>query len=66
MDINDLVDKYNKTVKDDDLKLNVRSKKIWIIEFPYKIIENYIEEQSNLICKEIMILLLKLLRKSML
>ena len=54
MDINDLVDKYNETVKDDDLKLNVRSKKKWIIEFPYKIIENYIEEQSKLICKEIM------------
>ena len=49
-----MIYKYNETVKDDDLKLNVRSKKKWIIEFPYKIIENYIEEQSKLICKEIM------------
>ena len=53
LDINNLVVKYNETVKDNNLKLNVKSKNRWIIEFPYKIIENHIEEQSQLICKEI-------------
>ena len=33
--------------------VNVISKKKLIVEFPYKIVENYIEEQSKLICKEI-------------
>ena len=52
-DINDLVDKYNKNLNDNELKLSVRSKKKWVIEFPYKIINNYIEEQANSICDEI-------------
>jgi hypothetical protein len=31
----------------------VKSKKKWIIDFPFKIIDKYIGEQVNLICKEI-------------
>ena len=51
--INDLVNKYNQKLKDNDLKLIVKSKKKWIIDFPYKIIDIYMQEQANLICKEI-------------
>ena len=51
--INDLVDRYNNNLFDDSLKLSVRSQKKWIVEFPYKIINNYIEEQSEAICYEI-------------
>ena len=51
--INDLIDKYNKSLKNDSLKLTVKSKRKWIIDFPYKIIDKYIDEQANLISKEI-------------
>ena len=51
--LNDLVEKYNKNLKDEELKLKVKSKKKWIIEFPYKILDIYIGEQANLICKNI-------------
>ena len=51
--LNDLVVKYNDNLFDDNLKLSVRSEKKWIVEFPYKIIYNYIEEQSEAICYEI-------------
>ena len=51
--ITDLVNKYNQELKDNDLKLIVKNKKKWLIDFPYKIIDVYMQEQANLICKEI-------------
>ena len=51
--LDDLVSKYNNNLFDDNLKLSVRSKKKWMVDFPYKIINNYIEEQSEAICNEI-------------
>ena len=53
IDITDLINKYNSLQFDENLKLNIKSKKRWIIEFPYQIIYNYIKNQSNLICKSI-------------
>jgi hypothetical protein len=50
-DINILVDKYNKNCNNNGLKLKIKSKKKWVIEFPHKIIYNYIKEQVNGICK---------------
>ena len=51
-DINDLVNEYNNNIYDDDLHLKAKkNRNKWILEFPYKIIYNYIEEQSNSICK---------------
>jgi len=49
IDINILVNKYNKCC-DNELKLKVSSKKKWIIDFPYKLIYNYIKKQVNSIC----------------
>lgn len=51
--LDDLIKKYNSKCSDNDLILNVKSRKKWIIDFPYKIIYNYICEQSKLICKKI-------------
>ena len=53
--INDLVNKYNRNncFFDNDIKLSVKSKNKWIIDFPYKIIYNYIKHQVNDICKTI-------------
>ena len=53
IDINDLIEKYNSLCFDEDLKLKVKSKRRWIIEIPYKIIYNYILEQSKLIFEKI-------------
>jgi hypothetical protein len=53
IDLKDLIDKYNNSLNDSNLKLEIKSKKKYIILFPYKILDNYIEEQSKLICKEI-------------
>ena len=51
-DINKLVNEYNNNIYDDDLHLKAKkNRNKWILEFPYKIIYNYIEEQSNSICK---------------
>ena len=50
-DINILVDKYNNNCNNKELKLKIKSKKKWVIEFPHKIIYNYIKEQVNGICK---------------
>ena len=47
--LNDLIEKYNSLWFDDDLKLKVKNKKKWIIEFLYKLIDNYILEQAKLI-----------------
>ena len=52
-DVKELVDKYNDTLNDNELKLEVKSKKKWIILFPYKILDIYIGEQSKSICEEI-------------
>ena len=45
VDINTLVDKYNRDVTDDELKLKIRSKKKWIIDIPHQIIYKYIKNQ---------------------
>ena len=52
IEINDLVNEYNDIIYDNDIKLNVKkNKKKWIIEFPYKIIYNYMKIQTNSICE---------------
>ena len=52
IDINDLVKEYNDNIYDNNLKLSIKkNKKKWIVEFPYKIIFNYMETQANSICK---------------
>ena len=52
IDINDLVKEYNDNIYDNNLKLSVKkNKKKWIVEFPYKIIFNYMKTQANSICK---------------
>ena len=52
VDISDLVKEYNDNIYDIDLKLIVKkNKKKWIIEFPYKIVYNYMKDQANSICK---------------
>ena len=53
INLSDLVNNYNITVEDPDLRLEIKSKKKWIILFPYKILDNYIKEQSDLIVKKI-------------
>lgn len=52
-DINDLIERYNSICFDEDLKLKVSSKKRWVIDFPYKIIDHYIQEQALEICRAI-------------
>ena len=54
-DVKELEDKYNDTININELKLEVKSKKKWIILFPYKILDIYIGEQLKLICEEIKI-----------
>ena len=52
IDINDLVEEYNSNIFDDSLKLTVKkTKKKWIVEFPYEIVYNYMKTQANSICK---------------
>ena len=52
VDINDLVKEYNDNVFDNNLILSVKkNKKKWIVEFPYRIVYNYIKDQANNICK---------------
>ena len=51
IDINDLVNNYNDSCNDDELKLEVIGKKKWIINFPYKIMYNFIKKQANSICE---------------
>ena len=51
VDINDLVKEYNDNVYDNNLLLSVKkNKKKWIVEFPYRIIFNYMKVQTNSIC----------------
>ena len=57
IDLNDLIDKYNKNCDNNELKLKIKSKKKWIIDFPHKIIYNYIKRQVNSICEIINIIL---------
>jgi len=52
IDLNEIVNNYNQN-KEIDLKLNIVIKKKWIIEFPYKIVYNYINDQANKICQKI-------------
>ena len=51
IDINDLVEEYNSNIYDEKLKLTVRNKKRWFVEFPYEIVYNYMKIQANSICK---------------
>ena len=52
VDISDLVQEYNDNVYDADLSLNVKkNKKKWIVELPYQIVFNYMNNQANSICK---------------
>ena len=51
IDLDELIDKYNQNIKEIDLKINVKSKRKWIIEFPYKIVYKYISQQANSICE---------------
>ena len=49
--INDLIKEYNDNIFDNELHLRAKNnKRKWIIEFPYKIIYNYMREQANSIC----------------
>jgi len=50
-DINILINKYNTICDNNELKLEIKSEKKWIIEFPHKIIYNYIKKQVNSICE---------------
>ena len=51
--LDELVQKYNDKLLDDNLKISIRSKRKWILEFPYKIMNNLIKEHSEEICFEI-------------
>ena len=52
-DIENFITKYNNICFDPDLKLNISSRKSWIIDFPYKLINKYIEKQAKSICQQI-------------
>lgn len=52
-DIDDLVKKFNSNNPNNNFKINIKSKRKWVVEFPYKIIYNYIEKQATLICNVI-------------
>ena len=41
------MDKQNASLNDNELKLEVKNKKKWIILFPNKILDIYIGEQSK-------------------
>ena len=45
-----LINKYN---SNNELKLEIRNNKKWVVECPFKIIYNYIEKQAKLISNEI-------------
>ena len=52
VEINELVEEYNSNIYDDDFQLTVKkTKKKWIVEFPYNIVLNYMKIQANSICK---------------
>ena len=52
IEISDLVKEYNDNVYDNNLLLTIKkNKKKWIVEFPYRIIFNYMQNQANSICK---------------
>jgi uncharacterized protein YbgA (DUF1722 family) len=50
-DLNILVDKYNKNCDNNELKITIKSIKKWVIDFPHKIIYNYIKKQVSSICE---------------
>ena len=52
IDLENLINKYNKNVQK-DCKLIITSKRKWNVDFPYKIIYNYINSQSQHICDSI-------------
>ena len=49
-DIDDLIKRYNNICFDRNTQIRVKSKKRWILEFPYQIIYNYIQQQAKSIC----------------
>ena len=52
IDIKDLVEEYNDNIYDNNFKLNIKkNKNKWLVEFPYKIIFNYMKKQADSICK---------------
>ena len=52
VELNDIIEEYNDNIFNEELKLNIKkNKKKWIVEFPYKIIFNYIKIQANSICE---------------
>ena len=52
IDLNNLINNYNKNITDKYLLLSVRNnKRKWIVEFPYAIIYDYIFNQAKSICK---------------
>ena len=50
-DLDILVDKYNKNCDNNELKIKIKSIKKWVIDFPHKIIYNYIKKQVSSICE---------------
>ena len=49
-DINNLIENYNRNINDNSLKIIIKSRKKWIIGFPYKIIYNYMKIQAISFC----------------
>ena len=49
-DIIALVERYNRECEDQQLTLKIKSSNKWVIQFPYKIIYNYIKKQVDIIC----------------
>ena len=62
-DIEQLINRYNLLCTKEELKLEVSSKEKWIVNFPYKIMNTYIQEQVDSICKAIKGILLSTSKK---
>ena len=58
-DIEDLISKFYSNFPDYKFELNIKSKRKWVIELPYKIICDYIEKQAKKICKVIKDIIIK-------
>ncbi len=60
VEINDLINEYNDNIYEKELYLtSKKSRNKWIIEFPYKIVYKYIQNQANSICQIIKNILAK-------
>ena len=58
-DIDDIINKFYSKFPNYKFELNVKSKRKWVIELPYKIICDYIEKQAKKICKVIKNIIIK-------